>query len=297
MKKKDRPKATITIMFWIAWHTGRLLPLPLAARLLGSFMHRFADRFTRQPVIRENLAKAFPDMTPQKVKQTARNVAANLGVITAEMSHMEEFRCGIAKGRLTFSGGDHLLLAKTRPVVFVGTHQWNWEMIPLFHIENGVDLTVIYANLGNDLLDRMMFMARSKTGAIYVERQSAVRAAIDHLDRGRSLALLMDQRVKSGAEVTFFGRPSLMTSFPARLSLRFGCPIVPVDLERRDGHRFHLEFRPPIYPPAGAKADAERQITQAIAEEFERIISRSPDTWFCNKPRWPEPAQSLARST
>jgi lauroyl/myristoyl acyltransferase len=88
MKKKDRPKATITIMFWIAWHTGRLLPLPVAARLLGSFMRRFAERFTRQPVIRENIAKAFPDMTPQKVKQTARSVAANLGVITAEMGHM-----------------------------------------------------------------------------------------------------------------------------------------------------------------------------------------------------------------
>jgi KDO2-lipid IV(A) lauroyltransferase len=105
------------------------------------------------------------------------------------------------------------------------------------------------------------------------------------LEQGRSLAFLMDQRVKSGVEVSFFGRKSIMTSFPARLALRFRCPIVPIDMERRDGHRFHMAFRSPIYPPVEA-AGAEQRMTQAIATEFERIIRRSPETWFCNKRRW-----------
>ena len=29
-------------------------------------------------------------------------------------------------------------------------------------------------------------------------------------------------------------------------------------------------------------------MTQAIAIEFERTIRRSPETWFCNKRRWPD---------
>jgi Kdo2-lipid IVA lauroyltransferase/acyltransferase len=288
MKKKNRSKRTTSILFWIIWNTARLLPLPVAARLLSLVGWIFAGQLTRQHTIRENLTKAFPDMTPQKVEQTAKNVAANLGVVAAELCHIGEFRGGVANGRLTFVGDENLQLAKTGPVIFVGTHQWNWEIAPLFYIENGIDITLIYANFGNEFLDSTILAARQKTGAAYLERRNAVRTGMKILEQGRSLAFLMDQRVKSGVQVSFFGRESIMTSFPARLALRFRCPIVPIDMERRDGHRFHMYFCRPIYPPADAAADAERRMTQAIATAFERIIRRSPETWFCNKRRWPD---------
>jgi KDO2-lipid IV(A) lauroyltransferase len=288
MNKKNRSKRSTSVLFWIIWNIARALPLPAAARVLSSMGRILAGRLTRQHTIRENLTKAFPEMTPEKVERVARNVAANLGVVAAELCHIEEFRGGIANGRLTFDGGENLLLAKNGPVIFVGTHQWNWEIAPLFYVENGVDITLIYANFGNELLDRTILAARKKTGANYLERRNAVRTGMNILEQGRSLAFLMDQRVKSGIGVSFFGRQSLMTSFPARLALRFRCPIVPIDMERRDGHRFHMFFCRPIYPPAERGAGAELQMTQAIATEFERIIRRSPETWFCNKRRWPD---------
>jgi KDO2-lipid IV(A) lauroyltransferase len=288
MNKKNRSKRSTSILFWIIWNIARALPLPAAARVLSSMGRILAGRLTRQHTIRENLTKAFPEMTPEKVERVARNVAANLGVVAAELCHIEEFRGGIANGTLTFDGGENLLLAKNGPVIFVGTHQWNWEIAPLFYVENGVNITLIYANFGNELLDRTILAARKKTGANYLERRNAVRTGMNILEQGRSLAFLMDQRVKSGIAVSFFGRQSLMTSFPARLALRFRCPIVPIDMERRDGHRFHMFFCRPIYPPAERGAGAELQMTQAIATEFERIIRRSPETWFCNKRRWPD---------
>jgi len=287
MIKKNRSKRSTSIVFWIIWNMARSLPMPVAARLLSSIGRMMAGQLTRQHTIRENLAKAFPEMPPQKVEATAKNVAANLGVVAAELCHIGEFCGGIANGRLTFDGGENLKLARNGPVIFVGTHQWNWEIAPLFYVENGVDITLIYANFGNELLDRTILAARKKTGATYLERRNAVRTGMNILAEGRSLAFLMDQRVKSGVEVSFFGRNSIMTSFPARLAVRFGCPIVPMDMERRDGHKFHMYFRPPIYPPAEA-AGAEQRMTQAIAIEFERTIRRSPETWFCNKRRWPD---------
>ena len=287
MNKKNRSKRSTSVLFWIIWNIARVLPLPVAARLLSPMGRILADRLTRQHTIRENLTKAFPEMTPEKVEWVARNVAANLGVVAAELCHIGEFRGGIANGRLTYSGGENLLLAKNGPVIFVGTHQWNWEIAPLFYVENGVDITLIYANFGNEFLDRTILAARKKTGANYLERRNAVRTGMNILEQGRSLAFLMDQRVKSGIAVSFFGRQSLMSSFPARLALRFRCPIVPIDMERRDGHRFHMFFCRPIYPPAERGTGAELQMTQAIATEFERIIRRSPETWFCNKRRWP----------
>lgn len=249
-------------------------------------MRFFADRLTKQHIIRENLSKAFPEMSPEIVKQTAKQIAANLGVIAAELSHIDEFRGGIASGKLTYTGDSQLALAKAGPVLFVGTHQWNWEVAPIFYIESGVKVTLIYAKLANDLIDRTIFAARQKTGALYVERRSGVRSAISTLESGGSLAFLMDQRVESGVKVNFLGQDTLMTSFPARLAIRFRCPIVPIDMERLAGHRFHMIFCTPIYPTSNSGAEAEQQLTQAIANQLERTIRRSPETWFCNARRW-----------
>jgi KDO2-lipid IV(A) lauroyltransferase len=287
MRREQRPKLTTTVLLWILWNTARLLPLPIAARLLSAIIRTCAHWFTRQSIIRENLAKAFPEMAPPEVKKTARNIAANLGVVAAELCHIGEYRGGLANGRLTFTGSQNLELARHGPVIFVGTHQWNWELAPLLYIENGIDIAVIYAKLGNELFDRTILAARQRTGASYLERRQSVRASIEILRRGGSLALLMDQHIKSGIEVTFFGRSAQMTAFPARLAIRFSCPIVPMNMERRDGHRFHMDFCTPIYPPSADHVGAELRITQAIATEFERIIRRSPETWFCNKRRWP----------
>jgi Kdo2-lipid IVA lauroyltransferase/acyltransferase len=220
------------------------------------------------------------------VKKTAKQIAANVGVIAAELCHIDEFCGGIASGKLTYTGDSHLALAKAGPVLFVGTHQWNWEVAPLFYIENGVKITLIYAKLANELINRTVLAARKKTGAIYVEKRNAVRTAINALESGGSLAFLMDQRVESGVKVNFLGRDFLMTSFPARLAIRFRCPIVPVDMQRLGCHKFHMTFCTPIYPTSNSGAEAEQQLTQAIADQLERTIRRSPETWFCNARRW-----------
>jgi Kdo2-lipid IVA lauroyltransferase/acyltransferase len=286
MKKKVLSKSRFSVLFWIFWSISRFLPLSAASALLSSMMRVFADQLTRQHVIRENLSKAFPEMSPATVKKTAKQIAANLGVLAAELSHIDEFQGGIASGKLTYTGDSQLALAKAGPVLFVGAHQWNWEVAPIFYTESGVKVTIIYAKLANELIDRTILAARQKTGAIYVEKRSAVRTAINALESGGSLAFLMDQRVKSGVKVNFLGRDSLMTSFPARLAIRFRCPIVPIEMERLGSHRFHMTLCTPIYPASNTGDEAEQQLTQAIANQLERAIRRSPETWFCNTRRW-----------
>jgi KDO2-lipid IV(A) lauroyltransferase len=222
------------------------------------------------------------------VRKTARASAANLGRIAAELCHIEEFRGATVDGRFTYSGEEVVAAAHKGSIIFVGPHQWNWELVPLLYSELGIRVTTIYGRLANDLVDRTIFAQRAKTGATYVERRKALRAFMGALEKGESLAFLVDQRVKSGVLVKFFGRDMLMTGVPARLALRFRCPIVTVDMERRKGHRFHVRFGKPIHPPAPAGADAEREMTQAVALELEKSIRGDPESWFCNKRRWPD---------
>jgi Kdo2-lipid IVA lauroyltransferase/acyltransferase len=299
MKRREMSRTWVTVLFQICWTLLRCLPLPVAAAFTSWAMRTFAENLTRQDLIRENLAKAFPEMPPEEIRTTARAIAGNLGVIAAELCHIEDFHGGGKDGRLTMTGEKPLALAKAGPVIFVGPHQWNWEIAPLFYSEYGVRVTTIYSPFVNDVMDRAILKQRLKTGAKYVEKRKAVRAMMEALGSGESLAFVIDQRVKSGLKVKFFGRDFLMTGVPARLAIRFRCPIVLVDMERLDGHRFHFMLGDPIYPPEKPGADAERELTQAIASGLETIIRRAPETWFCNKRRWPESdsAQSFARST
>ena len=299
MKRREMSRTWVTVLFQICWTLLRCLPLPVAAALTSWIMRTFAESLTRQDLIRENLAKAFPEMSPEEIRTTARAIAGNLGVIAAELCHIEDFHGGTKDGRVTMIGEKQLALAKAGPVIFVGPHQWNWEIAPLFYSEHGVRVTTIYSRFANELMDQEILKQRQKTGAKYVDKQKAVRAMVAALGSGESLAFVIDQRVKSGQKVKFFGRDFLMTGVPARLAIRFRCPIVLVDMERLEGHRFRFMLCDPIYPPEKPGPDGERELTQAIATGLEAIIRHSPETWFCNKRRWPESdtAQSFARST
>jgi Kdo2-lipid IVA lauroyltransferase/acyltransferase len=122
-----------------------------------------------------------------------------------------------------------------------------------------------------------------------VEKRKAVRAVMNALENGESLTFVIDQRVKSGLPVKFFGRDFLMTGLPARLAIRYRCPVVLVNMRRLEGHRFSFALEEPIYPPPRDSQDREQLMTQAIANGLETIIRCSPETWFCNKRRWPDP--------
>jgi KDO2-lipid IV(A) lauroyltransferase len=288
MKNRDLSKPWVTVLFWTIWHSIRLLPLPVASAVLSTFMEVFSARVTRQSAIVDNLSKAFPEMPAQKVYKIARKASGHLGVVAAELCHIERFLGGSAKGIFTYDGSHQLELAKKGPVIFVGPHQGNWELVPILGTEHGIKITSIYARFGNALIDRTIFAQRQKTGASYVEKRRAVRALMKALESGESLAFLMDQRVRSGVRVKFFGRDTPMTPVPARLAIRYQCPIVPADIEKRRDGTYHVTFHSPIYPPAQGGWEAEREMTQLAATQLEQTIRRAPETWFCNKRRWPD---------
>jgi lauroyl/myristoyl acyltransferase len=103
---------------------------------------------------------------------------------------------------------------------------------------------------------------------------------------GRSVAMLVDQRVPSGVEVQFFQQNSIATNLPARLALRFNSPIVPVSIERLARNQFHIQFDEAITVPDEPQTNAEQMMTEKMINSIEQMVHRSPETWFCNKRRW-----------
>lgn len=283
MKKRDANTPGLTALFFVIWNVARLLPLAGARRFLATLLRTFSERLTNQRAIRRNLTKAFPEMTAGEIHERGRTIAANFGRLAAELIHIDDFRSG--RSPIRCLGADVLEKVRSGPAIFVGPHCGNWELAPLVLRQNGIDLTIIHSSLGNAFIDRDLMAVRQKTGATYVEKSVAVKAVFGALAKGGSTAFLVDQRVASGVEVSFFGHRVTVTNLPARLAMRFGCPIVPM-ATHWEGGDVVVVFHQPIWPRSDRGAATEVDLSQQMLTAVEASIREYADYWFCNTNRW-----------
>jgi len=267
----------------------RMLPLKLACALMALLARLGVGLFTSKVKVRRNLSEAFPELDAAALDRLVGKVIANLGRLLAEILKIRAFVDGKEGAVLTASGAYDCAITQKRQAIYVSGHLGNWELIPILFRQQGIPLTIIYRLLKYRNVDAKLMRAREQTGQKYVERTDAMRGCIDALRRGESVALLIDQKTESGIEVEFFGRPTLVTHFPARMALKFGCPIIVGEAIRVGLGKVDVKFREPIYPPATRGAEAERELTQTMAREVEAGIRDHPEQWFCFQRRFKPP--------
>lgn len=266
---------------------ARALPLSAASNFGGFVGRSLGMTLMKDRNIARNLMIAFPNLSTEERDRLMAGIADNLGRVIAEMPHLEAFRNGTRNTRIDIEGLDRL--PQSGPFVFVGGHLSNWEMGVIALCKQLGGLNTLYSPIGVPAVDEKLQFFRAKTGANYLERnRSSLRTIFDGMEAGRSVAMLIDQRVASGPTVTFFGRPALASSLPARLAMRFNIPIVPVDGSRLSPHHFVVRLHQPIRPADYPVESREEAMTQAMMSAIEAIVRRSPEVWFCNKARWKE---------
>lgn len=264
----------------------RLMPLRVASELMAAVVGRLAGHVVRLDEMRRNLQTAFPELDERALDDMTRRIAANFGRQIAEIVHIPSFSAGKPGARLEASGATECLSGRKGPAIYVSGHVGNWELIPIVFRSHGVPVTLIYTELADPGIDAGLLKLRRSTGATYVEKASALRACVKALARGESIALLVDQRVQSGIEVDFFGRPARFTHLPARMALKFDCPIIPAETVRIGPGHLKAVFHEPIWPRRERGEAAAHDLTQRMASAIEACIRRHPDEWFCNKRRW-----------
>ena len=117
----------------------------------------------------------------------------------------------------------------------------------------------------------------------------AASAALRALRDNWLLALVCDRDLQGdGVEVEFFGERTTMPAGPATLALRAGSVIVPVAVYFRPQGGHHAVVRPPLDTTRqGSVREDVTRITQALAAEFEGLISAQPQQWHLLQPNWP----------
>jgi KDO2-lipid IV(A) lauroyltransferase len=237
--------------------------------------------------MKDNLRAAFPERAEDEVDGLARGVCESIGRVVGELPHLGDIGAGRRGTAVAFAGEENFAPALDRPAVFVGAHTSNWEVSAFLFGRLPRPAYVVYSTVGHALIDRLILRARTETGCIYVEKAKAVRSVMDAMGKGHSVAMLVDQRVASGIEVNFFGRPTVVTKLPARMAIRFSCPIIPVETRRVASGRFLVTCHPPLLADGRLSLDEQtRDLTQRMSTVVEEMIRRDPCAWLCDKRRW-----------
>jgi KDO2-lipid IV(A) lauroyltransferase len=253
---------------------------------LGSLIGRLIGPIFRSKLlIIENLKKAnIKDINYEKI---ANNVFRNYGRIFAEYIHLKNFKNDKLKKYISIEGSEHLVNIKKnkKKVVFVSGHFNNFELMPMQIEKVGIDLAAIYRPLNNPYLNKTMEQIRIRDicKKQIKKGRAGTREIIKNLNRGSSIALMIDQRVREGEKVSFFKNLATTTTIPAQLVKKYNCEVVPIYIERKNKNYFKMYVSKPIKI---SKSKSISEITLFLSKVLEKMIFKNIDQWIWTHDRW-----------
>ena len=211
----------------------------------------------------------------------------NYGRILAEYPYIPSFRKKKLDNYLMIDGLENLEKIKKnkKPALFISGHFNNFELMAMTIEREGVDLFAVYRPLNNKFLNLIMEYLRKK----YICKNQiekglkGLRKALALFKKGKSLAIMIDQRVSEGMDVELFGKNAFTTTIPAQFVKKFGCIIQPVYIQRIDSVHFKVVFDEHI---TFEKNQSIEEITKYLNKWLEKKITKNPDQWIWTHNRW-----------
>jgi len=246
----------------------------------------FGPVFRSKNLIIENLKKSNISIK-QNYNEVATNVLGNYGRIFSEYPFLKNFRNGKLNNFIEINGKNYLekILKEKKRVVFVSGHFNNFELMAMQIEKVGIELSAIYRPLNNVFLNKTMEKIRTQ----YIcknqikKGMAGTRQVIKNLKKGSSVALMIDQRVREGSKVKFFGNLATTTTIPAQLIKKYKCELVPIYIERKEKYYFKMHISKPI--KVNTKKTTQ-EITLFLNSVLEKMILKNPDQWIWTHNRW-----------
>jgi Kdo2-lipid IVA lauroyltransferase/acyltransferase len=266
------------------------------ANLFGRVARFIGSRLREDRIGRENLKAAFPEKSPEEIETILAGVWDNLGRVGAEFAHLDHIwdydRDHPENSRVEIPPRTIELFDQLRddgkPALIFASHLGNWELPALAAAAHGLDVAILFRRPNIASADRAIEKTRAvKMGTLIPAGRDAPLKLAEALQSNRHVAMLVDQYLTNGVEVTFFGRKTKANPMLARLLRQVECPIHGSRIIRLPGHRFRAELTEEIKPVRDAAGQIDIQgTTQAITSVVEGWIREYPDQWLWLHRRW-----------
>ena len=273
---------------------GRL-PLTLAFRLgglLGLVAWAVLPGYRR--LAQRNVAIAFGrQMSDREVRRTVRQHFRTLGANLLSVPRLARLPEAKVQARVDLIGLPALraTLESGRGVVMAINHIGNWELYAqLIGRVREFPVGAIFQSQRNKYINRLIERSRSRLGLRTFDRRKGYLDAVDLVEKGGILAILVDQHAGDGALWTPLFRKFASTSpLAAIIADRTGAPLVSVAIHTTGVARWRCVIEPP-FEPQGRSVE---ELTLELNRTLEREISAGPPDWFWVHNRWKTPGPFL----
>jgi KDO2-lipid IV(A) lauroyltransferase len=279
------------------------LPRSWGLRIFGALGRWALPRIGRaHEPLQANLERVFPEWPPAQRDDFVRRVGWHLGRNAFDFLRLGHIPLAEIERLVRIVGYENFQRALRSEVGAIGlsAHLGCWELIPYRLRAEGHKIGVVYRELRDPRLDRVVLARRQRFGINAYERDRDGRKILRALRTGVILGVLPDQDTRvDSVSVPFFGVPARTPSGPVRLALRTGVPIVPLVIAMEADGRHCLRIGPEVrLDPALARAQGaalEEGILEATArcnQALERLIRPALDQWVWFHERWGRPQES-----
>ncbi len=254
---------------------------------LGDFIGRlFGPIFRSKKLIKNNLEQSGI-VDKKNYNKIISKIYGNYGRILAEYPFLKTFRNNKLNKFIEIDGLENLnkIKREKRRAVFISGHFNNFELMALQIEKAGINLCAIYRPLNNVFLNKTMeeirenFICKNQIK----KGRSGTRQIIENIKKGNSVALMIDQRVREGIKINFFGKPASTTTIPAQLIKKYKCDLVPIYIERRKNNYFKMFVSEPIKI---GNNKSIKEITEHLNKILEKMILKNVDQWIWTHDRW-----------
>ncbi len=240
--------------------------------------------FRSKKSIINNIKKANIDI---RTKDLASIILGNYGRIFAEYVHLKNFKNNKLKKYISIEGLENLNNIKNnkKNVVFISGHFNNFELMAMQIEKAGIECAALYRPLNNPFLNEMMENIRKRDicKTQIKKGRAGTREIIKNLKKGKSIALMIDQRVREGEKTLFFEHLATTTTIPAQLVKKYNCEVVPIYIERIKNNYFKMYVSEPIKIN---KSKTIKEITLFLNVILEKMILKNIDQWIWTHDRW-----------
>jgi KDO2-lipid IV(A) lauroyltransferase len=244
----------------------------------------------RKKVVAQNLANAFPAMTPQDRDALRRKYYRYFCDLfletfkTLTVSRRSMLRhCHLTPGAKQLFDA---LAAENKSSIIVMGHYGNWEWGGnAFSLECRQPLYVIYRPLSSRGFDRLMYTMRSRFGTRLIAMKDAYRDMAANRGEVNTTAFIADQTPapEQAFWTTFLNQDTPVFRGTEKIAVRMNVPVVYVGIHRERRGYYSLDAEVLCREPATTAAG---EISEMHTRRLEQDILQRPEFWLWSHRRW-----------